>query len=90
MVPWKYGFKSIKSIVKIRFVETSRTTTWKAAAGVLRLLREREPGATTRSSAIRPTERRLGEFFMRKTLLFNGYGDQVASFYTGIDLEKNV
>ena len=89
MVPWKYGFKSIKSIVKIRFVEKEPPTTWNLA-------NSREYGFY---SNVNPTvdhprwsqasERRLGEFGKRKTLMFNGYGDQVASLYSGMDLRKN-
>ncbi|MGC9948247.1 MAG: protein-methionine-sulfoxide reductase catalytic subunit MsrP [Bryobacteraceae bacterium] len=89
VVPWKYGFKSIKSIVKIKFVEKEPNTTWN-------LSNAREYGFY---SNVNPTvdhprwsqasERRLGEFGKRKTLMFNGYGDQVASLYTGMDLRKN-
>jgi sulfoxide reductase catalytic subunit YedY len=89
VVPWKYGFKSIKSIVKIRFVEKEPPTTWNLA-------NSREYGFY---SNVNPTvdhprwsqasERRLGEFGKRKTLMFNGYGDQVASLYSGMDLRKN-
>jgi sulfoxide reductase catalytic subunit YedY len=89
VVPWKYGFKSIKSIVKIKFVEKEPPTTWN-------LTNAREYGFY---SNVNPTvdhprwsqssERRLGEFVKRKTLMFNGYGDQVASLYTGMDLRKN-
>jgi methionine sulfoxide reductase catalytic subunit len=88
VVPWKYGFKSIKSIVKIRFVEKAPPTSWNTAA----------PHEYGFFSNVNPevdhprwsqaTERRIGEFFRRKTLMFNGYGDQVASLYTGMDLKK--
>jgi sulfoxide reductase catalytic subunit YedY len=87
--PWKYGFKSIKSIVKIRFVEKQPPTTWNITNG-------HEYGFY---SNVNPTvdhprwsqakERRLGEFLRRPTLMFNGYGDQVASLYSGMDLRKN-
>ena len=88
-VPWKYGFKGIKSIVKVKLC---REAAAEHLAGIgrqrIRLLCEREP--RRRSSALEPgQERRIGEFFMRKTLLFNGYGDQVASLYTGMDLRRN-
>lgn len=89
VVPWKYGFKSIKSIVKIKFVEKEPPTTWNLSSA-------REYGFY---SNVNPTvdhprwsqasERRLGEFLKRKTLMFNGYGDQVASLYAGMDLRKN-
>ena len=88
VVPWKYGFKSIKSIVKIRFVEKEPPTTWSQA-------NRREYGfySNVNPQVDHPrwsqaTERRLGEFFKRKTILFNGYGDQVAQFYAGMDLRK--
>ncbi len=89
VVPWKYGFKSIKSIVKIRFVEKQPPTTWNIAG----------PSEYGFYSNVNPevdhprwsqaTERRLGEFLKRKTLPFNGYADQVAQLYTGMDLKKN-
>ncbi|MCC6860312.1 MAG: protein-methionine-sulfoxide reductase catalytic subunit MsrP [Bryobacterales bacterium] len=89
VVPWKYGFKSIKSIVKIRFVEKQPPTTWN-------LSNAREYGfySNVNPEVDHPrwsqaSERRLGEFFKRKTLLFNGYGDQVAQLYAGMDLRKH-
>jgi methionine sulfoxide reductase catalytic subunit len=88
VIPWKYGFKSIKSIVKIRFVKSMPPTTWNMYA----------PNEYGFYSNVNPnvdhprwsqaTERRLGDFFKHKTLMFNGYGDQVASLYTGMDLRK--
>jgi len=88
-VPWKYGFKGGKSIVKIRFMEQPPQTTWALAA-------PNEYGfyANVNPTVDHPrwsqaTERRLGDFFKRKTLMFNGYADQVASLYSGMDLRKN-
>lgn len=88
-VPWKYGFKSGKSIVEIRFSESQPATTWNAAA-------PQEYGfyANVNPDVSHPrwsqkSERRLGEFFRRPTLPFNGYGDQVASLYSGLDLRVN-
>ncbi len=88
VVPWKYGFKSIKSIVKINFRETMPETTWHLA----------NPGEYGFYSNVNPAvdhprwsqkrERRIGEFLKRKTLPFNGYADQVAELYTGMDLKK--
>jgi sulfoxide reductase catalytic subunit YedY len=92
VVPWKYGFKSGKSIVRIRFVEKQPITSWNRAA----------PGEFGFYSNVNPnvdhprwsqaTERRIGEdgFLQRKrkTLMFNGYADQVASLYAGMDLRK--
>ena len=89
VVPWKYGFKSIKSIVKIRFVEKQPPTTWN-------MTNSREYGfySNVNPEVDHPrwsqaSERRLGEFLRRKTLPFNGYGDQVAQLYAGMDLRKN-
>ena len=89
VTPWKYGFKGVKSIVKMRFVENQPRNTWQISA-------PQEYGfyANVNPEVDHPrwsqkTERRLGEFFRRKTLMFNGYGDQVASLYTGLDLRKN-
>jgi len=88
LVPWKYGFKSIKSIVKIRFVESQPPPTWNLSA-------PREYGfcsnVNPRVSHPRwsqAKERRIGDFFKRDTLMFNGYADQVAGLYQGMDLEK--
>jgi sulfoxide reductase catalytic subunit YedY len=89
VVPWKYGFKGIKSIVKIAFTEKQPPTTWSLAAS-------REYGfyANVNPAVDHPrwsqaTERRIGEFRRRKTLPFNGYGDLVASLYSGMDLKAN-
>jgi sulfoxide reductase catalytic subunit YedY len=88
VVPWKYGFKSIKSLVRIRFVKDQPPTTWNLA----------NPHEYGFYSNVNPNvdhprwsqakERRLGEFFKRPTLMFNGYADQVASLYNGMDLRK--
>ena len=89
IVPWKYGFKSIKSLVKIRFQETQPPTTWnRAASREYGFYSNVNPGVDHPRWS-QATERRLGEFFKRKTLMFNGYGDQVASLYSGMDLKKN-
>lgn len=87
VVPWKYGFKSIKSIVKIRFVEKQPQTTWvKSAAHEYGFYSNVNPERDhPRWSQAR--ERRIGEFLKRKTLMFNGYGDQVAQLYQGMDLK---
>jgi sulfoxide reductase catalytic subunit YedY len=90
VVPWKYGFKSIKSIVKIRFVDKQPTTTWmKQAREYYGFYSNVNPGRTNSTFRDQSDERRLGEFLMRKTLPFNGYADQVASLYSGLDLRKN-
>ena len=88
VVPWKYGFKSIKSIVKITLVATEPPTTWSAAApdeyGFYSNVNPNVPHP--RWSQAR--ERRIGEFGMRDTIIFNGYGDQVAGLYRGMDLKR--
>lgn len=88
VVPWKYGFKGGKSIVRIRFVEHQPLNTWNVVA-------PNEYGfyANVNPDVDHPRwsqkrERRLGEFFRRPTLPFNGYADQVASLYAGMDLRK--
>lgn len=88
-VPWKYGFKSIKSIVRITLVEKQPPTTWNIA----------NPGEYGFYSNVNPTvdhrrwsqarERRIGELFKRPTLLFNGYAKEVAGLYKGMDLRVN-
>jgi methionine sulfoxide reductase catalytic subunit len=88
VIPWKYGFKSIKGIVRIRFVDSQPINTWNISA----------PSEYGFYSNVNPqvdhprwsqaTERRLGEFRKRPTLMFNGY-DQVATLYSGMDLKKN-
>jgi methionine sulfoxide reductase catalytic subunit len=88
VVPWKYGFKSAKSIVRIRLVTQEPRTAWNRAA----------PSEYGFYSNVNPqvdhprwsqaTERRIGEFRRRPTLPFNGYADQVASLYAGMDLKK--
>jgi len=89
VLPWKYGFKSVKSLVKIRFQQKMPPSTWNLSA----------PSEYGFYSNVNPNvdhprwtqskERRLGEIFKRPTLMFNGYSDQVASLYNGMDLKKN-
>jgi sulfoxide reductase catalytic subunit YedY len=88
VVPWKYGFKSGKSIVKIRFVEDMPFTTWNDAS----------PDEYGFYSNVNPKvrhprwsqaeERRIGELGKRETLMFNGYAEQVAGLYAGMDLGR--
>ncbi|MEE9492612.1 MAG: protein-methionine-sulfoxide reductase catalytic subunit MsrP [Gammaproteobacteria bacterium] len=89
VVPWKYGFKSIKSIVRISFVEKQPVSSWmKAGPKEYGFYSNVNPGVPhPRWSQKR--ERRIGEFRKRKTQMFNGYAEQVASLYTGMDLKKN-
>jgi len=88
VVPWKYGFKSIKSIVKIRFVEKAPPTSWNIAAPQEYGFFSNVNPEVDHPRWSQATERRIGEFLRRKTLMFNGYGDQVASLYSGMDLKK--
>jgi sulfoxide reductase catalytic subunit YedY len=88
VVPWKYGFKSIKSIIKIELTDTQPETMWSTIA-------PREYGfyANVNPAVDHPrwsqkTERRIGEFSRRDTLLFNGYAEQVADLYNGMDLRE--
>lgn len=87
VVPWKYGFKSAKSIVRIRFVEQQPISTWTRA-----IPDEYGFYANVNPDVDHPRwsqakERRLGEFFKRPTLMFNGYAEQVAHLYAGMDLK---
>ncbi|HET6681659.1 MAG TPA: protein-methionine-sulfoxide reductase catalytic subunit MsrP [Gemmatimonadaceae bacterium] len=89
VMPWKYGFKGGKSIVHIRFTDTEPRTAWNISA-------PHEYGfyANVNPEVDHPRwsqarERRIGEFRRRPTLMFNGYADQVASMYTGMDLRKS-
>jgi len=89
VVPWKYGFKSIKSIVKIELVEEQPSTLWSSVG----------PGEYGFYSNVNPershprwsqaSERRIGELSRRPTLMFNGYAEQVADLYKGMDLQEN-
>lgn len=89
VVPWKYGFKSIKGIVKIELVADQPATLWSSVA-------PNEYGFYSNVNPNRPhprwsqaSERRIGELNRRPTLMFNGYADQVASMYAGMDLIQN-
>jgi sulfoxide reductase catalytic subunit YedY len=88
VVPWKYGFKSIKSIVTLRFVEKQPPTSWSLSAPHEYGFYSNVNPEVDHPRWSQATERRIGEFFRRKTLMFNGYADQVASLYSGMDLKK--
>ena len=89
IVPWKYGFKSAKAIVKIRFVRDMPRSSWMKSApqeyGFYSNVNPEVPHPRWSQAQ----ERRLGEFLKRKTLPFNGYAEQVASLYAGMDLRRN-
>jgi sulfoxide reductase catalytic subunit YedY len=89
VVPWKYGFKHIKSIVKVKFTERQPLNTWQESAPQEYGFYSNVNPSVDHPRWTQATERRIGEFLRRKTLMFNGYGDQVASLYTGMDLKKN-
>jgi len=89
VVPWKYGFKSIKSIVKIELTDTMPTSTWMDQASHEYGFYANVNPEVSHPRWTQATERRIGEFGRRDTLMFNGYGEEVASLYTGMDLTKN-
>jgi sulfoxide reductase catalytic subunit YedY len=92
VVPWKYGFKSAKSIVAVRFVEKQPRTTWNDQSRDEYGFYSNVNPNVDHPRWSQKTERRIGQPFYaqrRTTLLFNGYGDQVASLYSGMDLRKN-
>jgi methionine sulfoxide reductase catalytic subunit len=88
VIPWKYGFKSAKSIVRIRLVSEQPKTAWEKAAPSEYGFYSNVNPVVDHPRWSQATERRIGEFRRRKTLPFNGYGDQVASLYAGMDLKK--
>ena len=89
VVPWKYGFKSIKSIVKIRFTETQPDTSWNLSASKEYGFYSNVNPEVDHPRWSQARERRIGELRKRKTLPFNGYADQVAALYSGMDLKRN-
>ena len=88
VVPWKYGFKSIKSIVHIRLVEKQPPTSWELSAPQEYGFYSNVNPQVDHPRWTQARERRIGEFFRRPTVMFNGYGDQVGAMYTGMDLKK--
>ena len=88
VVPWKYGFKSIKSIVRISFLREIPATSWNMASpneyGFYSNVNPHVPHPRWSQSK----ERRIGEFFKRPTLMFNGYGEEVAHLYDNMDLKR--
>lgn len=88
IVPWKYGFKSIKSVVRLTFLETMPPTTWNRSAPDEYGFYANVNPAVDHPRWSQKRERRIGEFFRRDTLPFNGYAEQVAGLYSGMDLVK--
>jgi sulfoxide reductase catalytic subunit YedY len=89
VVPWKYGLKGIKSIVKINFTSSQPMTSWQLASPHEYGFYANVNPAVDHPRWSQATERRLGEVGRRKTLPFNGYADQVAGLYAGMDLRVN-
>jgi sulfoxide reductase catalytic subunit YedY len=89
VVPWKYGFKGIKSIVRIRFVEDMPRSAWmKAISSEYGFYANVNPNVDHPRWS-QASERRIGEFRRRPTLMFNGYADEVGAMYAGMDLRRN-
>ena len=88
VVPWKYGFKSIKSIVRITLTENEPATSWNLSAPSEYGFYANVNPEVDHPRWSQKRERRIGEFRKRKTLPFNGYAEQVASLYEGMDLRK--
>lgn len=89
VVPWKYGFKSIKSITKIELVDEQPSTLWNSVGANEYGFYSNVNPARSHPRWSQASERRIGEFSRRQTLLFNGYGEQVAHLYEGMDLIEN-
>ena len=89
VVPWKYGFKSIKSIVRIRFVENQPRTAWNITTPHEYGFHANVNPQVDHPRWSQKTERRIGKFFRQDTLMFNGYGEHVAHLYAGMDLRRN-
>jgi sulfoxide reductase catalytic subunit YedY len=87
-VPWKYGFKSAKSIVRIRLTDVEPKTAWNKAAPQEYGFYSNVNPTVDHPRWSQATERRIGEFRRRKTLMFNGYAEQVGGLYAGMDLKK--
>ncbi|MEO6878969.1 MAG: protein-methionine-sulfoxide reductase catalytic subunit MsrP, partial [Gemmatimonadaceae bacterium] len=89
IVPWKYGFKGIKAITRISFVEAQPRNTWQVANADEYGFYANVNPEVDHPRWTQASERRIGQFRRQKTLMFNGYGDQVATMYAGMDLRKN-
>lgn len=89
VVPWKYGFKSIKSITQVRFVEKQPKSSWMIATPSEYGFYSNVNPDVSHPRWSQSRERRIGEFLKRKTELFNGYKEQVSHLYTGMDLKKH-
>jgi sulfoxide reductase catalytic subunit YedY len=88
-VPWKYGFKSAKSIVRIRLVDKQPLNTWQIQNAEEYGFYSNVNPEVDHPRWTQKTERVVGQLFRKPTLMFNGYADQVAKLYAGMDLKKN-
>jgi sulfoxide reductase catalytic subunit YedY len=88
VIPWKYGFKSAKSIVKIRLLKEQPTTSWMQAGPAEYGFYANVNPEVDHPRWSQAKERRIGEFLKRPTLPFNGYAEQVSNLYAGMDLKK--
>ena len=88
VIPWKYGFKSIKSIETIRFLDKQPDTTWSKVAPNEYGFYSNVNNEVNHPRWSQGNERRIGEFFRRPTLMFNGYEEEVADLYKNMDLRK--
>ena len=89
IVPWKYGFKSVKSIVRIEFTGKRPDTSWNMSAPQEYGFYSNVNPEVDHPRWSQRKERRIGDFFKTDTLMFNGYGEQVAALYSGMNLRKN-
>ena len=89
IVPWKYGFKSVKSIVRIEFTSKRPDTSWNMSAPQEYGFYSNVNPEVDHPRWSQRKERRIGDFFKTDTLMFNGYGEQVAALYSGMNLRKN-
>lgn len=89
VVPWKYGYKGIKSIVRIRLTDKRPMSTWQLSDPKEYGFYANVNPQAHHSNWSQARERRIGDFFLRPTLMFNGYGEQVASLYSGMDLKRH-
>jgi len=88
VVPWKYGFKSVKSIVRISFVESQPQNTWKVMNGTEYGFYANVNPKVDHPRWSQASERRIGDFRRRPTLMFNGYEEEVAHLYAGMNLTR--
>ena len=89
MTPWKYGFKNVKSILRISFTEAQPKNTWQVSAPSEYGFYANVNPKVDHPRWTQASERRIGDFLRRETLMFNGYEEEVAGLYAGMDLKRN-